>query len=63
MTQKEPGKDLLDLIGGLTEEELSLTPMCRVCGWRKGGLHSWDGKACKCGHTSPTFKVLFQQSP
>lgn len=23
-------------------------PFCRVCGWRKGGLDSWDGVACKC---------------
>jgi hypothetical protein len=24
-------------------------PFCRVCSWRKGGVDSWDGKACKCG--------------
>lgn len=23
-------------------------PYCRVCGWRKGGVDSWDGKTCKC---------------
>jgi hypothetical protein len=28
----------------------TLHPYCRTCGWRKGGLDSWDGKACKCGH-------------
>ncbi len=25
-----------------------LHPFCNVCGWRKGGIHSWDGRACKC---------------
>lgn len=30
-----------------------IRPPCSVCGWRKGGLDSWDGVACKCGHTSP----------
>lgn len=27
---------------------------CRACGWRKGGVDSWDGVACKCGHTEPS---------
>ncbi len=27
-------------------------PSCNKCGWRKGGLHSWNGRACKCGHTA-----------
>jgi len=27
-----------------------LHPFCWVCGWRKGGPDSWDGKACKCGY-------------
>lgn len=27
-------------------------PFCNVCGWRKGGVDSWNGKACKCGHTA-----------
>lgn len=30
-----------------------LHPFCNTCGWRKGGLDSWDGKACKCGHSAP----------
>lgn len=30
-------------------------PMCRDCNWRKGGVDSWDGFACKCGHTSAAF--------
>lgn len=47
------------LAAGLTERDLSLTPMCNACGWRKGGLDSWNGNACKCGHSSPTFLVLF----
>jgi hypothetical protein len=24
---------------------------CGRCGWRKGGLGSWNGRACKCGHS------------
>ncbi len=28
-------------------------PFCPVCGWRKGGVDSWDGRACKCGHCAP----------
>ncbi len=32
-----------------------LHPFCNKCGWRKGGLDSWDGKACKCGHYEPPF--------
>lgn len=27
----------------------ALRPFCQICGWRKGGRDSWDGKACKCG--------------
>jgi hypothetical protein len=23
-------------------------PFCTVCGWRKGGIDSWDGYRCKC---------------
>jgi hypothetical protein len=25
-----------------------LAPFCRICGWRKWGKDSWDGKSCKC---------------
>lgn len=31
----------------------ALHPYCQVCGWRKGGVDSWDGKACKCRHSEP----------
>jgi hypothetical protein len=51
---------LSPLTAGLSEKELSLTPMCNICGWRKGGLDSWNGRACKCGHSSPTFKTLLR---
>ena len=47
-----------DLLAGMSEKELSLTPMCNTCGWRKGGLDSWNGQACKCGHSSATFRAL-----
>lgn len=32
-----------------------LHPMCRVCGWAMGGIDSWNGRACKCGHTAAPF--------
>lgn len=32
---------------------LPLHEFCVVCGWRKGGLDSWDGRACKCGLRGP----------
>ena len=25
------------------------SPFCKKCGWRKGGVDSWNGHACKCG--------------
>jgi hypothetical protein len=30
-----------------------LHPFCNRCGWRKGGVDSWNGRACKCGHSEP----------
>jgi hypothetical protein len=33
-------------------------PFCNVCGWRKGGVDSWDGKRCKCGHYAPPLPSL-----
>lgn len=29
-------------------EPIRTHPLCRICGWRKGGADSWDGRACKC---------------
>lgn len=55
--QPSPLPNLLD---GLSEKQLSLTPMCNTCGWRKGGLDSWNGRACKCGNASPTFRDLLR---
>ncbi len=34
-----------------------LHPFCNVCGWRKGGIDSWDGNRCKCGHLAPMFEM------
>ena len=51
-----------DLLINLSEKELSLTPMCNICGWRKGGLDSWNGGACKCGNSSPTFRSLLVEA-
>jgi len=33
-----------------------LRPYCTVCGWRKGGVDSWDGRACKCKLTAPPLE-------
>ncbi len=35
-----------------------LHPYCNVCGWRKGGVDSWNGFACKCGFSDPVIKHL-----
>jgi hypothetical protein len=51
-------RDTKPLTEGLSEKQLDLTPMCKECGWRKGGLDSWNGLACKCGFISPTFRFL-----
>jgi len=49
------------LLADLSEKDLSLTPMCNTCGWRKGGLDSWNGRACKCGNSSLTFRDLLRE--
>lgn len=36
---------------------MNKSPICHVCGWRKGGVDSWDGKACKCGLSEPARDV------
>jgi hypothetical protein len=35
------------------QEPKRLHPWCKTCGWRKGGVDSWNGRACKCGHSEP----------
>lgn len=35
-----------------------VAPYCKVCGWRKGGVDSWNGKACKCGHSEPPIQPI-----
>src|SRR6516165_10800003 len=35
----------------LSETLKPLHPFCSTCGWRKGGIDSWDGRRCKCGHS------------
>lgn len=37
----------------LTWSGTAMHPICNVCGWRKGGVDSWDGRRCKCGHAEP----------
>jgi len=55
---EEVSADNLRLLEGLSVWELSLTPSCGVCGWRKGGAGSWDGSSCRCGFSSPSYRVL-----
>lgn len=33
-------------------------PYCNTCGWRKGGVDSWNGTACKCGHTAEPIVLV-----
>lgn len=33
-------------------------PFCKGCGWRQGGVDSWDGKACKCGITALAIQMI-----
>lgn len=35
-----------------------LHPFCKGCGWRKGGVDSWDGRACKCGHSDAPIQLI-----
>jgi len=35
-----------------------LHPYCNVCGWRKGGLDSWNGRACKCRLSEPPMPII-----
>jgi hypothetical protein len=30
-------------------------PFCNKCGWRMGGVDSWDGHRCKCGNSALPF--------
>lgn len=50
----------LDLTAALSDKQLALHPFCRVCGWTKGGVDSWSGGACTCGHREPTFRELLK---
>lgn len=34
-----------------------LHPWCDRCGWRKGGVDSWNGRACKCGQSLPPLQM------
>lgn len=51
---KVPGS-YLDL--RVTSMTNALHPFCSKCGWRMGGLDSWNGRACKCGHSAPPMDV------
>jgi hypothetical protein len=40
---------------------MTLHPYCNACGWRKGGVDSWNGRACKCGHSEPAIRLIDDQ--
>lgn len=44
------------------QKATALHPFCKVCGWRKGGSDSWDGKACKCGLYEKPITVIPNQA-
>lgn len=33
-----------------------MRPYCHLCSWRQGGPGSWDGRACRCGLSSPPLE-------
>jgi hypothetical protein len=38
-------------------------PFCMACNWRKGGVDSWDGFACKCGFSEPLIEMVIEGKP
>lgn len=47
-----------------TDDPKPFHPYCKDCGWRMGGVDSWDGKACKCGHSeAPIRRVAAHNGP
>ncbi len=41
-----------------SEQDVRLRPFCKTCGWRKGGADSWNGAACKCGHSASPIELI-----
>lgn len=52
----------MDLIAK-TEAPQPFRPFCKSCGWRKGGIDSWNGVACKCGFNEPPICRVEDQPP
>jgi len=42
----------------MIDDVRALHPFCNTCGWRKGGVDSWNGAVCKCGHQEPPIKTI-----
>lgn len=54
----QPGCESCDK---LSRPRQPIHPPCPRCGWRMGGVDSWNGRACKCGKTAapyPDFEAL-----
>lgn len=58
----QQSQQMLDVLEGMSAKDLSMHPMCNTCGWRKGGLDSWNGRACKCGFSAPTFREILSEA-
>jgi hypothetical protein len=54
-------KDRLVQIAASTPTPKQVSPYCKICGWRKGGVDSWNGRACKCGHSEPIIQPIGQE--
>lgn len=55
MSRDDASKEAFAMVkAGIPTEPLR--PWCKDCGWRKGGIDSWDGSRCKCGHSEPPLR-------
>lgn len=51
-------EDIADMkIVATNDAPKTVHPLCNECGWRKGGVDSWDGNSCKCKHSEPPTRV------
>lgn len=53
----------VDLVLKRCTRVMPLHPFCNKCGWRKGGVDSWNGRACKCGCSEAAFHYRDEPDP
>ena len=46
-----------------TDAPQPFRPWCKECGWRKGGVDSWNGVSCKCGFNEAPLCRVEDQPP